>query len=293
MATIQQEILIKDEASKIFLFDEVYTFRAAQEQAEKKKLNAFGMMAKLNPLKRPKEDTVQLSRIDRRLEPFWHIEAVKSVDYDCQITYQVPVHNPFVQSIQIEGETYEVTRNKEKARIDIPALESCHRKIYYDRLLDGLKRDIRAEVFASYAEKYKFEEISRVEEGNNVIEPLLPQQAAIQQACAVLNSEAVNAHDVHKNSIVFEKLYLFLVPVFAFEFVWGTADKTGVIEVNGLTGDVIENGEWYKDKINQLLTREMLVDISADLAGELIPGGSIAVKVVGRLADSQRATSNQ
>src|SRR5690606_37300635 len=33
-------------ANKIFVFDEVYPFRAAQEQAEKKKLGAFGMVAK-------------------------------------------------------------------------------------------------------------------------------------------------------------------------------------------------------------------------------------------------------
>lgn len=292
MATVQQEVLIQDEASKIFVFDEVYTFRAAQEQAEKKKLNAFGMMAKLNPLKRPKEETVQLSRIDRRLEPFWHIKAVKSVDYDCQITYQVPVHNPFVQSIQIDGNTYEVSRNKDKARIDVPALETCHRKIYYDQLLDGLNRGVKSEVFLNYCEKYKFEAVEVVAEDKNVIEPLLPQQAAIQKACAALNSEAVNAHHVRQNHIIFEKIHLFLVPVFAFEFVWGTADKMGVIEVNGLTGEVIEDGEWYKDKVSRLLTREMLLEISADLAGELIPGGGIAIKVVGRLTEGQQNETN-
>ena len=284
MTTTQQQVSIKEAASKLFLFDEVYSFRAAQEQAEKKKLNAFGMMAKLNPLKRPKEDTVQLSRKESRLEPYWHIEATKSIDYDCQITYQIPIHNPYVQSVQIDGETYEVARNKDKAKVDVSALEACHRKIAYDRFIDGLNRDIKADIFKNYAEKYKFDEISEIGEDHNVIDPLLPQQAAIQQACAVLNSEAVNAHNVHQNTIVFEKIHLFLVPVFAFEFVWGTADKTGVIEVNGLTGEIVEDGEWYKDKIGQLLTREMLVDISADLAGELIPGGGIAIKVAGKLS---------
>lgn len=284
MATTQQQVLIKEEASKLFVFDEVYSFRAAQEQAEKKKLNAFGLMAKLNPLKRPKEDTVQLSRKESRLEPYWHIEAIKSVDYDCQITYQIPIHNPYVQSIQIDDDTYEVARNKDKAKVEVAALESCHRKIYYNQLIDGLNRSIKPEVFASYGEKYKFQELAEVGENHNVIEPILPQQAAIQQACAALNSEAVNAHNVHQDTIVFDKIHLFLVPVFAFEFVWGTADKTGVIEVNGLTGEIVEDGEWYKDKIGQLLTREMLVDISADLAGELIPGSGIAIKVVGKLS---------
>lgn len=283
MSTTQQQVIIKEEASKLFVFEEVYSFRAAQEQAEKKKLNAFGMMAKLNPLKRPKEDTVQLTRKESRLEPYWHIEAVKSVDYQCQISYQVPIHNPYVQSVKIGDETYEVTRSKDKARIDLPALESCHRKIYCDRLIDGLDRDINPDIFKNYSERYKFEEQTAVSEDQNVIEPIIPQQAIIQKACSLLNSEAVNAHNIHQDVITFEKIHLFFVPVFAFEFVWGTADKTGVIEVNGLTGEVIENGEWYKNKISDILTREMLVDISADLASELIPGGGIAIKVVGKM----------
>ncbi len=84
-----QDIVLKSDNRKIFLFDEVYPFRAAQEQAEKKKLNAFGM-AKFNPLNRPKEDTVLLQRYERRYEPFWQIEAERSVDYSCQVNY--PVH---------------------------------------------------------------------------------------------------------------------------------------------------------------------------------------------------------
>ncbi len=67
-------------ASKIFVFDEVFPFRAAQEQAEKKKLSAFGMLAKFNPLNRPRDETVQLSRQEMRLEPFWHIVAQRSID---------------------------------------------------------------------------------------------------------------------------------------------------------------------------------------------------------------------
>lgn len=283
MAIAQQEVSIVEGANKLFVFDEIYSFRAAQEQAEKKKLNAFGVMAKLNPLKRPREDTVQLSRKESRLEPYWHIEATKIVDYDCQITYQIPIHNPYVQSIQINNDAYEVTHSRDKAKIDVTALETCHRKIFYDELLDGLKRDIKSATFKSYNEKYKFQELSEVAEDSNVIEPLLPQQAAIQQACAMLNSDAVNAHNIHHNTIIFNKVHLFLVPVFAFEFVWGTADKTGVIEVNGLTGEVIEDGEWYKDKIGQLLTPEMLMDISVDLAGELVPGGGIILRVAGQL----------
>ena len=62
----------------------------------KKKLGAFGSMARYNPLKRPKDDTVLLVRNELRYEPFWHITARRLLDYSCQVTYTVPVpvHNP-------------------------------------------------------------------------------------------------------------------------------------------------------------------------------------------------------
>lgn len=46
-------------------------------------------------------------------------------------------------------------------------------------------------------------------------------------------------------SFSLKKIHLFFVPVFAFEYVWTVGDKIGVIEVNGLTGEISENGQWY------------------------------------------------
>lgn len=54
----------------------------------------------------------------------------------------------------------------------------------------------------------------------------------------------------------------------------------GVIEVDGLTGEVIENGQWFRDKLQAITTREMLFDMGSELAGALVPGGGAAVKVI-------------
>jgi len=56
-----------------------------------------------------------------------------------------------------------------------------------------------------------------------------------------------------------------------------------VIEVDGLTGEVIENGQWFKDKIGTIATREMLFEAGAEIAGALVPGGGFAVKVIGKM----------
>lgn len=283
----QQQIVSQAaDASRIFVFDEVYPLRAAQEQAEKKKLGAFGMLAKFNPLNRPKEDTVQLSRQELRLEPFWHVVAQRSVDYSCQLNYQVPVHNPYAQSLQLDDKVFEVTRQKDKARIELIAIEHCHRKIPFDRLVDGMQRDIKPSVFESYIGKYKYSEVEQLDRAE-LLKPLVSMAAAKQMAVAGLNSEAINAHDIIDDRIEFERTYLYVRPVFAFEFRWASADKVGVIEVDGLTGEIVENGRWFKDKIGRILTRDMLVDIGADVAGTIVPGGSVAVKLFAKITDSR------
>lgn len=280
----QQLISNAISASKLFVFEEVYPFRAAQEQAEKKKLSAFGMFARLNPLNRPKDETVQLSRQERRLEPFWHIVAKRSVDYTCQLTYRVPVHNQYAQALHIEDKVFEVARQKDKARIEFVALEHCHRKIEFNRLIDGMQRDIKSAALEAYISKYKYTEVELVDRPE-VLKPLLSLAGARQMASANLTGEAVNAFEIQSDSIDFERTYMYIRPVFAFEFKWVSADKVGVIEVDGLTGEVIENGHWFKDKVNKIITRETLLDLGAEVAGSLVPGGGVAIKLIGKMSE--------
>lgn len=44
---------ILEDAKKVYIFEPVYDISAATEQANKKKLDAFGMMAKFNILNKP------------------------------------------------------------------------------------------------------------------------------------------------------------------------------------------------------------------------------------------------
>lgn len=272
------------DAAKIFLFDEVYPARAAEEQADKKKLGAFGMLAKLNPLNRPKADTVLLARKEMRLEPFWHVVAQRQVEYTSHVDYPVPVNNPHAMSVTIEGSTHEVTRQgaKTAGRIDLRACEHCFRKIDYATHLDGLGRDLKPATLAACIGKYKYAEITSLERPDVVL-PKLPMAAVIQHVRSHLAAVAINAHEIQSDHDQFERLHLFLRPVYAFEYVWTTADRRGVIEVDGLTGEVVEGGQWFKDKLDRLVTRDSLFDLGADVAGALVPGGSIAVKVIDRL----------
>ena len=213
----------------------------------------------------------------------WHVSARREVDYTCELTYPVPVNNPYAQAIVLNSNRFEVSRQNEKARIELNVIENCHRKLDYDAFIDGLKRNIKPNIMDSYIKRYKYTEVNEVSNEDALI-PLVPLASVLEQAKATLNGEAINAHTIEQDLLKIERAYLFFRPVFAFEYIWTSGDKKGVIEVDGLTGEIIENGQWFKDKITRVMTRDMLLDLTADVASTLLPGAGIAVKVINAIS---------
>lgn len=279
---MQENIRFSENAAKIFVFDQVYPLSAATEQATQKKLNAFGLVAKLNPFKRPKDETVLLTKHVLRYEPFWHVVTKREVDFSREINYPVDIGNVYANKVVINQTEYPIAEQGSKRTISLSAVEFCHRKIDHQDYIDGLSRETKKGSLENYTRKYKIQEH---------IELQLPEAIALkvtvptllQKIKQTLSAEVINAHEFQQDFITIEKAYLYYRPVFAFEFAWTTEDKVGVIEVDGLTGEIIENGQWFKDKISFITTREMLFEASAEIAGVFIPGGGLAVKVIEKI----------
>lgn len=267
----------------IFEFDVVYPERAAQEQAEKKKLNAFGMFVKLNPLKHPKEETVLAGQSVLRYEPFWRVEAVRNVVYSCHVNYPVTILNPYAQQVCAGGTEFNVTGNAEKRKIEIPFIENCIRSLTVNTFLDALGRDIPESTMSAYLAKYAHHEVAMMD-NPEALQPKLTVTSVVQEVVAQLQGQAINATEIGSDETEFHTLRLYYRPVYAFEFVWSTADRRGVIEVNGLTGETNESGQWFREKLDRVLTQEMLVDAASELAGALVPGGGLVVKVISKMA---------
>ena len=282
---MQGKMTLPANAYKIFVFDDVYPLSAATEQANKKKLNAFGLAAKLNPFKRPKDETVLLTKHVQRYEPFWHVTTNRAVDFSREINYPVDIGNAYATKVVINGSEFPIAEKSGKRAINISAVEYCHRKIDYQENIDGLGRESKKGVLDNFLRKYKFQEHESIQ-----LQEAIPLKVSVatllQRINKTLSSEAINAHEIQQDFIAIEKAHLYYRPVFAFEFAWTTEDKVGVIEVDGLTGEVIENGQWFKEKMETILTREMLFEASAEIAGVIVPGGSFAVKVVERITSN-------
>lgn len=279
---MQGTITLPKDAYKLFVFDDVYPLAAAAEQAAKKKLGAFGLAAKLNPFKRPKDETVLLTKDVKRYEPFWHVVTSREVDFSRQINYPVDIGNSFATRVLINGHEYPIAEQGGKRTLTLAAIEQCHRKIDYRDHIDALGREIKKAALENYLKKYKVQERESIELPN-VIPLKVPVATLLQKINQTLSSEAINAHEIQQDFIAIEKAHLYYRPVYAFEFAWTTENKLGVIEVDGLTGEVIEDGQWFKERMDSVLTRDMLFEASAEIAGVIVPGGGIAVRVVERI----------
>jgi len=66
-----------------------------------------------------------------------------------------------------------------------------------------------------------------------------------------------------------------------------------VLEFDPITGDVRTGGRKLSDQIKNMVTRDLIFDVTADTVGMLVPGGSIAVKLVKVVVDQQMTEPNQ
>ena len=92
----------------------------------------------------------------------------------------------------------------------------------------------------------------------------------------------VQADSITEESMTIQHIDLYYHPWWAFEFHWKPKDKTGVVELDAVTGEM-RQGQALASRVSKMMNRDALFDIGADTVGLLVPGGSIAVKVA-RLA---------
>lgn len=275
---------------RILYFEEIYPSRAAEEQAEKSKLAAFGTLARLNPLNRPKPETVKLSKWELRYEPFWHLVARREIDYLHEAVYPVQITNPYARKVEIAGSSFEIIPNSgSKPRIDVQLQEFCHRKIDAVVHQDGLKRGIKPAKLQGYIDRYKATERVQLDM-DGTIPPQLPFNAAVQIVKAKLAAEPIDAHSIQSDTVEFTTAHLYFRPVFAFEYNWN--NKLGVIEIDGLTGEVIENGEWFREKVDIVMSREMMFELGAEVASAVVPGSGYAVKLLNKVTQEKPKTDS-
>ena len=283
---------ILEDAKKVYIFEPVYDISAATEQANKKKLDAFGMMAKFNILNKPKDEAVHAARSELRYEPFWFIDSNRRVDYKLLLERKLEVDDEYANSILIDGKTYEIFEDSKKSFVSndkrystLNVQYNCNREIKYKTYIDGLGRNIKSENYEKLFKNsnYKFKEVEDLTNIDNIINPTFSFSSAIEEMKNSLLREKIISHEILTDDAIVDKIYLYFRPVYAFEFIWSNENKVGIIEIDGLNGEISEKGVWLKERVSKVMTRDMFFDIGGEIANGMVPGSGVVVKLIDRM----------
>ena len=275
-------------AERLFLLDDRVTSEYAEKLAGERRAQAFGSgIGSL--LQRPKVDDIHLIASQRRVEPLWHVAARATYVYERRREYTVPGSAPEVYAVTIEDTRYELDRGAAGAKaFAMAALEHCRDEFRSETFVDGMTGAAVADGSTVIdGPKVEIGDPQQLAAGGTIVVP--PEQRASFVVRSALASvmKPVQADTILEESIVLETTDLVYRPVRAFEFTWAGRDRTGVIEIDMITGQ-FRQGRPLIGQIRGMLNRDVLFDVGADTVGLFVPGGSIAVKLAKAAIDSSR-----
>lgn len=261
---------------EILTFADVYNEPAARAQAEKEKAGAFGWMALAKVWDRPKETDISLVSSEKRYEPFWRVRAARHTRFQVKTDYTLQAVSPHALKVSLLDRDLEF---RPGGQLLVSALEHCEKHTELSEFFDGLLKHKGAKTPSEYVAAYQ-ERASPYLDGSglNLLPPDITAALIVQKVKARL-MEPVAAHVILDDELLIGGLTLYYRPVYAFEFAW--RDKRGVVEIDALTGSVNREGSMLSSMARQMVTREVLFDVGAELASSLVPGGGVVVKLVG------------
>ncbi len=271
-------------AERAFHFTPQLSLEVARDRLEQKKASlAAGAVGAL--LTRPKPEEIQLLSVEKRLEAFWQIGVLVRTAYDNQRTYSVPVNGPEVKRVTALGQELEVAANaKGAASISLHAVEHCVQEarssFYFDSA--GKKADLGK--YASFA-KAEIADLAGFAPADTQIAPPQANAATVMRTVLAEVIKPVQAQVIHEERVNVEALDLYFRPVYAFEYEWAAKGKKVVLEFDALTGEAHSGGKKLSEQFKGIVTRDLLFDVTADAVGLVVPGGSIAVKLVKAVVD--------
>ncbi len=271
------EIMLATE--RAFHFLPQFTIEVAKDRVEQKKANLMsGTLGAL--LSRPKPEDIQLVSIENRLEAFWLMDVFLHTRYERKKPYSVPVHGAEIKSVTLLGENIPVTTDqKGNSSLLLSGVEHCLEDYRYHYTFDGdgIKKDL------SKYQPFDRSEILNLDgfspDGTVIVPPNASASTVVRKVLAEI-IKPVQAEVILEEQVLIEALDIYFRPVYAVEYLWISKNKRSIIVFDALTGEIAGGGEQLSSQVKGILSRDLLFDVSADAAGMLVPGGSIAVKLV-------------
>lgn len=260
------------------------SLEVARDRLEQKKTSLVtGTLGAL--IARPKPEDIQIVSFESRLEAFWLINVFVRTVYERSHTYTISVSGAEVHHVTALGQDLPVTANpKSGASFSLNGVEHCVEERRQSFTFDGTGTKMDLSKYQSF-EKSEIADLGQFAPAGVLVVP--PQAHATTVVRAVLAEviKPVQAQVIHEERVNVEALDINFRPVYAFEYEWVTKGKRVILEFDGLTGEVHSGGKKQNDQIKGLVTRDLIFDVTADAVGLIVPGGSIAVKLVKAVMD--------
>jgi hypothetical protein len=259
----------------------------ARDRIEKKKTTLVaGMFGNL--ISRPNPNEIQVVSVENRLEPYWMVTAASRTAYDRQQVYTVPIKGEEVREVTLLGQKMTVS-SKGNPSLTLNGTEHCVDERRVTRFFDGLtgqKEDLSR--FQSFTKSAITDIAEFAPDGMLVIPPQMRATAIIRQVLGEVIQPVTKAQIIHEERVDIETIELNFRPVYALEYEWSSKGKRVIVEFDALLGDMRSGGKKWSDQIKGIITRDLFFDVTADAVGMLVPGGSIAVKLVKAVVDRKK-----
>jgi hypothetical protein len=263
---------------RIVVLEERLTFPEIETRAMDRRVHAFGGgIGSLLQRVRPEE--IELVTSQRRLDPFWHVACRAHWVYERTREYAVPASGVEVQAVTFRGERHEIAESGKGRVFRLSALEHCRDESTQSAFIDGLTGEPVADAATLIAgPQREIPDGGTVEAPDTIVRPPEHRASSVVRGVLAKTLKPIQADRIVEESVVIERTDLYYRPVWAFEFLWRSKDRRGVLEIDGLTGKEGRSGSLLAG-VTKLVSKEALFDIGADTVGLIVPGGSIAVKV--------------
>lgn len=266
---------------KIYGLNQRVPTEELRRRAEEKKVGALGSGIG-GLLARPKAEEVELLTVQHRMEPFWHVACTAHYAYDRTRLYTVPASASDVRSVSFGGADHPVVQSgKNPPSFAFEVLEHCvedHRDEMYVDGLTGSQLGNGPALLAGPRTEVPEPAALGVDD-TLVVAPEQRASAIVRQLLARL-LKPLQADTVFEEALAVEALELCYRPIVAFEFHQPSKGKRGVVEVDALTGETRNASGLRVSSLTRHVNRDVVFDIGADTVGLIVPGGSIAVKLV-------------
>jgi hypothetical protein len=256
----------------------------ARDRIEMKKTSLVaGMFGTL--ISRPNPDEIQVISAESRLEPYWVVKVATRMVYDRQRTYTLPIQGAEVREVTLLGQKLTIQPQKNPS-ITLSGVEHCREEDQVTRYFDGISgQPADLSRYQSFAKTEITDLDHYAPEGTLVVPPQTRATVVVRKVLGEVIRPITNAQVIHEERVDVEAIELNFRPVYAFEYEWLSKKKRVIVEFDALSGDTRTGGNKWSDKVKGIVTRDLLFDVTADAVGMVVPGGSIAVKLVKAMVD--------